>query len=777
MTMQELLAQALVWESEEFFRLITGSIHDAIFVTDLEGRLVFANKRAEAISGYRVEEFRGKELWCILVPETLAQAQARLDAVRAGETPSPILEGQIIRKDGSLAWVEVSASNIEQNGRVVGRLGVVRDVTDRKRADEALRESERRYRLLAENSTDVIWVRDLNLRLTYISPSVAKLRGYTAEEAMAQSPEESLTPASLEIVGRATVEELARERAGQADPFRSRTVELEVKRKDGSTVWTEVKISFMRDETGRPIGILGVGRDISERRRVEDNMRLQSAALEAAVNGILITDREGTIIWTNPGFTQLTGYDADEAVGRTPGILKSGRHDAPFYHDLWQTIRSGRAWHGEIVNRRKDGSLYHEEQTITPVRGRDGEITHFIAIKQDITARKRLTERLVQTEKLATLGELVGGIAHELNNPLAVMLGHAQMLRRTGQDPQVEARVAKIVDAANRAARIVRNFLTAVRRRPPEKTAVSINEIIQKTLDLLTYQARVGNIEIVTDLSPDVPLAAADQQQLQQVILNLANNALQAMSSAHGRGRLTVGCDPSPDRSKVTIRVSDDGPGIPPEHLPRIFEPLFTTKPPGEGTGLGLAIVQAIVTEHGGTLAVETECGRGTTFTVTLPIGTPVALEPAHLTLPAIPQGLRVLVADDETPVREMIVEALRGKGARVEAVSNGQEALDLLSRSTVDVLILDVRMPGMTGTQLWERIKSVSPDAACRTMFCTGSVVRETTRRFIEDTGCPTVSKPFEWSEFFAAVAEVLSRATQNGKPPHASATVTASV
>ena len=250
--MQELLAQALVWESEEFFRLITGSIHDAIFVTDLEGRLVFANKRAEAISGYRVEEFRGKELWCILVPETLAQAQARLDAVRAGETPSPILEGQIIRKDGSLAWVEVSASNIEQNGRVVGRLGVVRDVTDRKRADEALRESERRYRLLAENSTDVIWVRDLNLRLTYISPSVAKLRGYTAEEAMAQSPEESLTPASLEIVGRATVEELARERAGQADPFRSRTVELEVKRKDGSTVWTEVKISFMRDEGGRP---------------------------------------------------------------------------------------------------------------------------------------------------------------------------------------------------------------------------------------------------------------------------------------------------------------------------------------------------------------------------------------------------------------------------------------------------------------------------------------------------------------------------------------------
>src|SRR5437016_1282773 len=265
MTMQELLAQALVWESEEFFRLITGSIHDAIFVTDLEGRLVFANKRAEAISGYRVEEFRGKELWCILVPDTLAQAQARLDAVRAGETPSPILEGQIIRKDGSLAWVEVSASNIEQNGRVVGRLGVVRDVTDR--------------------------------------------------------------------------------------------------------------------------------------RRVEDNMRLQSAALEAAVNGILITDREGTIIWTNPGFTQLTGYDADEAVGRTPGILKSGRHDAPFYHDLWQTIRSGRAWHGEIVNRRKDGSLYHEEQTITPVRGRDGEITHFIAIKQDITARKRLTDRLVEQQK------------------------------------------------------------------------------------------------------------------------------------------------------------------------------------------------------------------------------------------------------------------------------------------------------------------------------------------------------------------------------------------
>lgn len=657
-------------------------------------------------------------------------------------------------------WLEVSFSSIERGGRAVDRLGVARDITDRKAAEAALRESERRYRLVTENSTDVIWVRDLDLRLTYISPSVAKLRGYTPEEAMVQAPEESLTPASLELVGAVMGEELAREREGRPDPFRSRTVELEVKRRDGSTVWTEVKISFLRDEQGHPIGILGAGRDVSERRRVEDTTRLQSAALEAAANGIVITDRDGTIIWANPGFTQLTGYGAEEVIGRTPRVLKSGRHDVAFYQDIWGTIRSGRAWHGEMVNRRKDWSLYHEEQTVTPVRGRDGEITHYVAIKQDVTERRRLTERLIRAEKLATLGELVGGIAHELNNPLAVLIGHAQLLHTAGrQDPQLERRTEKILAAANRAARIVRNFLTAVRQRPPEKTAVSVNEIIQKTLDLLAYQARVGDVEVVTDLSPEVPLTAADPQQLQQVILNLANNAIQAMGAARREGTLHVATGLTPDRSAIRITVSDDGPGIPPDVLPRIFEPLFTTKPPGEGTGLGLAIVQAIVVEHGGGIAVESECGRGTTFTVTLPVSAPAAPPAAPAAVRAIPAGLRVLVVDDETPVREMIAEALTRQGARVEAVSSGAEALDVLSRDPVDVVIMDVRMPGMPGTELWTRIESVKPDLAKRTMFCTGSVVGETTWRFIEETGCSVVRKPFEWPAFFAAVAETASR------------------
>lgn len=760
MAREELLAQALGWESEEFFRLVTGTIHDAIFITDLDGNLVFASKRAEEISGYRAAEFLGRNLWSVLAPEAAAQARVRLDALRAGEEPSPVFEGQIVRKDGRRVWMEVSFSSIAREGRVVGRLGVARDITERKAAEAALRESERRYRLVAENSTDVIWVRDMDLRLTYISPSVAKLRGYTPEEAMAQAPEESLTPASLELVGAAMREELAREADGRADPFRSRTVEIEVKRKDGSTVWTEVKVSFLRDETGRPVGILGSGRDISERRRVEDATRLQSAALEAAANGIVITDRDGVIIWTNPGFTQLTGYGADEVIGRTPRVLKSGQHDAPFYAAIWRTIHSGRAWHGEMVNRRRDGSLYHEEQTITPVRGRGGEITNFIAIKQDITERKRLTERLLRTEKLAMLGELIGGIAHELNNPLSVLIGHAQLLHTAGrEDPQLERRTEKILDAANRAIRIVRNFLTVVRQRPPEKTAVSVNEIIQKTLDLFVYQARVGNVELVTDLSPAVPLTAADPQQLQQVVLNLANNALQAIGAARRSGTLRVATGLAPDRAAIRITVSDDGAGIPAEVLPRIFEPLFTTKPPGEGTGLGLAIVQAVVAEHGGSVAVESECGHGTTFTVTLPVTAPASPPAAPAATSAMPAGLRVLVVDDEAPVREMIAEALKRQGVSVETVASGREALDALARAAVDVVITDVRMPEMTGTELWTRIAAQSPDLARRTIFCTGSVVRPATRRFIEETGCLAMSKPFEWPAFFAAVAEAASR------------------
>ena len=374
------------------------------------------------------------------------------------------------------------------------------------------------------------------------------------------------------------------------------------------------------------------------------------------------------------------------------------------------------------------------------------------------TKVRERTEQLRQAEKLATLGELIAGIAHELNNPLSAMVGHAQLLKMGEKDPKTAARADRILEAAQRATRIVRNFLTLVRQHAPEKTPVPVNDIITKTLDLLAYQLRVSDIALETALAPDLPVIAGDPHQLQQVILNLLHNAIQAMAATHRPGSLRVESALSPDRASIRVTVADDGPGIASEHLPRLFEPFFTTKPPGKGTGLGLAIAKGIVTEHAGTLTVKSAPGRGATFVVTLPVSVLPPVRTAPTLAAMIPAGLRVLLVDDELPLGELMSEALVGRGARVEVAASGQEALEILPRAPVDVLVLDVRMPGMTGTDLWNHVNRTNPALARRTVFCTGDVLTEEIRAFMAGTGCPVVSKPFELGQLFDAVARAAS-------------------
>jgi len=373
------------------------------------------------------------------------------------------------------------------------------------------------------------------------------------------------------------------------------------------------------------------------------------------------------------------------------------------------------------------------------------------------TKVRERTQQLLQAEKLATLGELIAGIAHELNNPLSAVVGHAQLLRMGENDPKKAARTERIVEAAQRATRIVRNFLTVVRKHRPEQLAVSVNELIDKTLELLAYQLRVGNIQVETALAPDLPQIAGDPHQLQQVVLNLLTNAVQAIAG-RGHGKLRIATELGSDRSTIRITVADDGPGIAREHLSQLFEPFFTTKPPGVGTGLGLALVRGIVTEHGGTITVESTPGQGATFVITLPVTAPPAARPGPPAAPMITPGLRVLVVDDEPPLRDLMAEALAAQKVRVETTGGAREALEILARSHVDVLVLDVRMPEVSGADLWTEIKRTNPTLARRTVFCTGDVVTEEVHVFVKGTGCPVVSKPFELSQFFDAVAQAAS-------------------
>jgi PAS domain S-box-containing protein len=394
-----------------------------------------------------------------------------------------------------------------------------------------------------------------------------------------------------------------------------------------------------------------------------------------------------------------------------------------------------------------------------------------------LDALRHAQTRLVQSEKLAAIGELVAGVAHELNNPLTSIIGFAQLLQHSQMDDQSQQDLDKIVAQARRAASIVRGLLDFARQYPPERKPVLVNDVLDSTLDLLAYELRIGNIEWTTHYSNDLPLTMADPQQLQQVFVNLVHNACQAMGEAHSHGHLTVTSElgrPAflnrQHKAQPVIRVivQDDGPGIPDDIMPHIFNPFFTTKPPGEGTGLGLAVCHGIVSEHGGHIWAETAQTQdgspgGATFFVELPVIPPEM--PHHPGAsggsqhPMSPGAIRVLVVDDEQEVLEMVVRTLRREGYQVDAVSDGETALNRLAETNYDLILCDVRMSGLSGQEVYRQIVAQNLDLARCIVFITGDTVSPATRRFLKETGASYLGKPFELADLLQKVQAIATK------------------
>jgi PAS domain S-box-containing protein len=618
-----------------------------------------------------------------------------------------------------------------------------------------LGDSEGRFRSLFEHSPDAMLLATPDGQLLNASPAAERLFGLTAVEILAQ--------------GRAARVEAGDSRFGAALEKQERTGhfdgELNLRRGDGAMFPAHVTTrGFRTDRSARRIVV--IIRDISERRRIETQVRLQAAALEAAANAILITDREGTIVWTNSATTALSGYAAAELWGRNPRILKSGQNPPELYEDLWRTITADRSWHGVLTNRRKDGTLYSEEQTITPVENERGEISHFVAIKQDITARLRAEEELArqqalarQQERLAEMGRLLAGVAHELNNPLSVVLGHATLLQQTAPDGAVTRRAEKISAAATRCSRIVKNFLALAREYPPETRSVALNAIVRETVELLGYQLRVEGITVVLELADALPDLWADPHQLQQVLMNLVTNAAHALRTTPTRRQLTLATRHDAPGGRVILEVRDTGPGIAESVRGHVFVPFVTTKPVGEGTGLGLSICKGIVESHGGTISVESVEGEGTTFRIELPIRPATVTEPETAVPTTVERELSVLVIDDERDVADVLGEMVATQGHHVETADSGAAALALLRARAYDVIFCDLKMPVMDGQEFYARLVRERRDLASRVVFLTGDTFSSTTPAFLAQAGQPFVSKPFSVDDIWRAVATVTAR------------------
>jgi len=373
----------------------------------------------------------------------------------------------------------------------------------------------------------------------------------------------------------------------------------------------------------------------------------------------------------------------------------------------------------------------------------------------------RAFARMNQSEKLAAMGQLLAGVAHELNNPLSVVIGQATLLARIAGEGPLATRAEKIVRAAERCARIVNNFLALARQRPIERQSVVLSQVVQEALDLLAYPLRVDSVSVTLDLAADLPRLWADPHQLHQVIVNLVTNAHQAMHQTPPPRRLTVVTRPDPGGVHVLLEVRDSGPGIPPEIQARIFEPFFTTKPAGQGTGLGLSMCHGIVGAHGGQISVESEPGRGTAFRVLLPAETPADArgEPGARTAVPVETGKTILVVDDEAEVAAVLADMLAADDHRVDTVADGRAALAKLAERAYDLILCDLRMPELDGPGLYREVEQRRPELCRRFIFLTGDTLSTEAQEFLETSGAASLAKPFPFDEVREVVQAALRR------------------
>ncbi len=622
--------------------------------------------------------------------------------------------------------------------------------------------------LLAEivrSSEDAISSVDLHGRITSWNGGAERLYGHPASEALGSPlslhvPEES-APEFAECMERILRGETVR------------PLETLRKRRDGSIVAVSLTISPVRDETGAVIGASAVARDVTAENRANEFARKLLRAVEQAENVVLITDAGGRMIFVNPAFERVYGLPAGSALGQTPRILKSGKHDRAFYEAFWKSMLSGAGFHGEMVNRAGDGKLITVEVSANAILDDKGAVLGFFAVQHDVSERKLLEAQFMQSQKMEAVGRLAGGIAHDFNNLLTAILGYSEMLERNPPAGSTGEYAGQIRRAAESAASLTRQLLVFSRKQSFAVEVLDLNDLVRESQRIL--ERVIGkNVEIRIDLDPSLGAVKVDRGQIAQVLMNLAVNARDAMPKG---GTLTIKTEnvdieesyvpatvllATPGRY-VLVSVTDTGTGMDEATRSRMFEPFFTTKETDKGTGLGLSTVYGIVKQSGGFLWVYSEPGRGTIFKVFLPrasadVTRKAAAEPRP---EPVARGTgTILLVENEEAVRSFIRLTLEEAGYAVLEAARGEDALETARRRSerIDLLVTDSVLPGIGGPELAGRLAAIHPET--RILFISGyagsSVLRDGAA--IDDTAF--LQKPFSAGVLTRRIRELLAGA-----------------
>jgi two-component system cell cycle sensor histidine kinase/response regulator CckA len=755
-------------EAEKVLRELFENAPVGYHEIDVRGRFIRVNNTELEMLGYSEAEVVGQPIWNYLEGDEEIESYF-LDVV-GGISPVPqeAIERELIRKNGQIIDVLIETRALRDDAEnITGFRESIMDITAIKRAGQAMVESEERYRTLFDRAPVGYQEVDSSGTIVDVNTTELEMLGYKYDEMVGHNFEEFVPVGS---------------RSGKAilDFISDRTSNLDVHEagimaRDGTVFPVRLEATKLDGDAGEMRGARITVQDDRSRRKLETDLRLRSAAMAAAGNGIVITDTDGVIQWVNEAFTSITGFEFDEAVGNTQRILKSGQYDDAFYQSLWETILAGKVYRNVLVNKRKDGSLYPDEQTITPVLNDLGEITNFIAIKQDVTEKNRLQEQLLQAQTMEAVGQLGGGVAHDFNNILTAIMGFSELTRikliQEGSGALDD--LSQIQKAAERAAELTRQLLAFSRRSVVRPEAIQIDSLLT-TMDRMLRRVIGEHVEIAYLLEGDDHSVMIDPVQVQQVVTNMVINAADAMPDS---GKLTISTrtivvEEGADHDHLGLQsgdylslvFADTGSGIPSDSLSHIFEPFFTTKEQGKGTGLGLATCYGVVAEAKGKILVESVVGEGTRFEVLLPITQETAKSKQAYpdTTEKLTGTETILLVEDEPAVREVAMTMLESHCYKVVDAGNGLEALARFRsgpQDKFDVLITDVVMPLMGGKQLAEAVLADDPNV--QVLFTSGYTNQDVVRKGLGDDSTRFLQKPYLPAVLLTQVRELIDSPT----------------
>ena len=780
-------------QSENWFRSIFENVNISIASTDRDGRVDKFNESFRAMLGYDAETLRQMNFADLTHPDDLALERVFFEEVLAGRRSHYRLEKRYIAKDGRIVWVDIAVTAIlDEHGEVANFVAAIHDVTERKQQEERSRELLALHETILNNAlVGIVYLKQRHI--VSCNRRLEEIFHYEPGELLGESTENLYdSRETYDHIG-----SVAYQAVGEGKNY---SCEVMLRHKDGSVFWGALNGRAI-DPANPHEGSIWIYADISERRRAEEESSKLKQALEQSPVSIVVTNRMGVIEYINPSFTRITGYSREETIGKTPSILKSEETTRATHEDLWRTIFAGKTWHGILRNRCKNGDLIWEETSISPIFNDAGEITHFVAVKEDVTERKRIEEQLeehqahledlvvqrtaelttaLEAAKLAdrSKDEFLANITHELRTPLSAVIGFSSLARPFASDVRQRDYLDKVNSAGKTLAGIIDDLLDLSKivagRMDFEKRSFSLRQVVGRSRSVISYKAQEKGLQLVEQISEEIPdVLLGDSLRVEQILLNLLSNAVKFTET--GRVELRVGLlSHDAERICLNIEVEDTGIGLSEEGIALMFKPFSQadasmTRKFG-GTGLGLAICKRLAELMDGGISVTSKEGSGSIFRVSLcfDLGEASdlpAAENEHESAQVRYRDARVLVVDDQPFNRDVVEGLLAAVGITPHLAENGQQALDAiaLGSETFDLILMDIQMPIMDGLTATRVIRKLDGFAELPIVAMTAHTMAHEREKSLDAGMNDHIGKPFDEAGFYRVLAKWIPRGKQS--------------